>query len=124
MSTGYNKEWETGDIIEATDLNGITPLMFGAVYNETEDVVETTLTVQEIFDGLLTHHIGIIVNANVDYMVYDLIIIVAFSFEERANKYYMKGYGSDLGTITQINFEASSLSSKFHLVTNTQNSGT
>lgn len=119
MSAGYyNKEWATGDIIEATDLNAITPLIFGLLYNDTDEVLETTLTVQEIFDGLVEHNIGIISTVDTEFMIYNLIVIVSVSFEERSMKYYMKGYGSNNGVLSEMNFQASSSSSKFHLVTN------
>lgn len=116
MSASYNKEWATGDIIEATDLNAITPFMFGLVYNETSDWDETTATVQQIMDGLSEHHVGLVVTYDAENIVYTCDIVLRLGFEERTGLYNMTLYGDYLGSVMTVNLVASSVDGKFHTV--------
>lgn len=116
MSDIINKEWETGDIIEATDLNSITPFMFSLVYNEQAEWYETTVTVQEILDALASHYLGFAVNIDTESFGYTCLIVLDMGYNENTDKFSITLYGSNAGNIDTVEMIASGLDGKFHTV--------
>lgn len=114
MSDITNKEWETGDIIEATDLNAITPFMFSLVYNEQSERYETSATVQEILDALAAHYLGFAVNIDTESFGYSCLIVLEMGYNENTDKFSITLYGSNDGNIDTVEMTASGLDGKFH----------
>ena len=115
MSEPMYKEWQTGDIIEATDLNAITPLIDALAYNETTEKIETSLTAHELIEKLFEHKTGYLIMYNSSYMSYNCSQIVSIVYDERAVTYTMKTYGTLMGgDIVTSEFTASAYGDTAH----------